>query len=83
MLFNEGEVSMNDNKCKIVKQEVKSADFDNTNLIDGIYKLKSYINIINGFVENHVENQDYIDLGLMLDNMSEIIDNLAKEYGAV
>ena len=71
---------MKKDKQKASLSAVNTREIDDTKLVDGLYKLKSYINIIDAFIDLHAENQDFVDLGLLIDNMAEIVAELLEIY---
>ena len=78
---NNGKIKKENGKIEdIEKMEVEERVVDDTKLIDGIYKLKSYINIADSYIQCRVDNQDFVDLGLLIDEMGDIVEGLREEY---
>ena len=70
----ESEVSMKNLKLCVEK------DFDDTKIVDAVCKLKSYLNIIDVYIEHYVMNEELSDLGVVIENIADIVHELENEY---
>ena len=66
---HESEVSMENEKV-----------LDTRVLEDAICQLKSYVKIMEDFIAFNYDNKDLNHIGIIVDKISEIVDNLEKEY---
>lgn len=58
----------------------KDEKFDDTKLVDAICQLKAYLRIMEVFIEYHWENEALNDIGIIIDKISDIVNDLEKEY---
>lgn len=60
-------------------KKINQKDLD-TKMEDAVIKLYSYIKIADAYIQNHVEVPEILHLGLIIDNMEEVIDTVIPHY---
>ena len=63
-----------------VSMKNKDGKFDDTKLVDAICRLKSYLNIIDAYMGQHILSEELMDLGLIIENIAGIVKELEAEY---